>query len=251
MSRFPPAPVGHTATVDTQHDDERSAPVVPTGRQPTRRRSWSDREGLVETIAARLDKPLTVAGIIFALVVLADTTTTMSPSLRVAFDALGWALWGLFALEFAARMVIAPSTAGFLRRNWWQLLFLAVPFLRFLRPVARLRLPGVGRVISSAVRTSRAATRKLSGRVTWLAALSAIVVLAASQIAYVYGHFTTYGDALHDTALAAITGEPFGQDSGVLQLLEVVLALFSVVVFATLAASLGAYFVERRDERGG
>jgi hypothetical protein len=29
--------------------------------------------------------------------------------------------------------------------------------------------------------------------------------------------------------------------------LEIVLAVFSVVVFATLAASLGAFFLERRD----
>jgi voltage-gated potassium channel len=142
--------------------------------------------------------------------------------------------------------VIAPSTRTFLRRNWWQLIFLAVPFLRFMRPLARLRLPRLGRVVSSAVRTSRTATRKLSGRVTWLAALTLIVVLSASQIAHAYGDYDSYGRALHDTALSAITGEPLGQDAAVVQVLEIVLALYSVVVFAALAGSLGAFFLERR-----
>ncbi len=214
--------------------------------RPVRRQSAPERERIAEAVATRLDKPLTVAGIILALVVLADTTTAITGRLQLAFDVVGWLLWPLFVVEFGARMVIAPSTRTFLRRNWWQLIFLAVPFLRFMRPLARLRLPRLGRVVSSAVRTSRAATRKLSGRVTWLAALTLIVVLSASQIAHAYGDYDSYGRALHDTALSAITGEPLGQDAAVMQVLEIVLALYSVVVFAALAGSLGAFFLERR-----
>ncbi len=44
-------------------------------------------------------------------------------------------------LEYAARLVIATDRLRFLRRTWWQLLFLALPFLRFLRLVRLLPVP--------------------------------------------------------------------------------------------------------------
>jgi len=95
-----------------------------------------------------------------------------------------WIVWGVFVLEFVLRAVIAPSTSDFLRRNWWQLVFLALPFFRFVRILARLRLARLGRVVSSAVRSTRTATARLSGRLGWLSAVTAIVVLSASQLLY-------------------------------------------------------------------
>jgi voltage-gated potassium channel len=98
------------------------------------------------------------------------------------------------------------------------------------------------------VRSSRTAARRLSGRLSWLSALTAIVVIAASQIAFEFGQFTSYGNALHRAALATVTGTSFGQEVAVLQVLDVVLGVYSVVVFAALAAMLGAYFVDRRTD---
>lgn len=222
--------------------------MITAPRRSLLQRSAFERDRIAELIADRLDRPLTVAGILFALIVLADTTVQMGDGIRAAFDVVGWVLWLLFLFEFVARLMIAPSTTGFLRKNWWQLIFLAVPFLRFLRPLARLRIPRIGRIVSSAVRTSRAATRRLSGRLAWLAAVTLIVVVAASQLAYVLGDYDAYADALYDVALAAITGEATRQDVAAMRLLDVVLALFSVIVFAGLAGSLGAYFLERRGD---
>lgn len=183
-------------------------------------------------------------GIIFLLVVLVDTVAELSGPLATAFDVAGWAIWAVFVLEFGLRVVIAPSTGDFLRRNWWQLVFLAVPFLRFTRILARLRVARLGRVITSAVRTTRTAGAKLSSRLGWLSSVTAVVILAASQILYVSAAYDRYGDALHDAALATITGEPMGSQAGLARVLEVALALYSVVVFATLAGVLGAYFLE-------
>lgn len=206
----------------------------------------AERERVAEWLADRLDRPITLAGIAFLVIVLADLFVARATATGRVLEITGWLLWGLFVFEFLLRLSIAPSSSEFLRRNWWQVVFLVVPFLRFLRPVARLRIPRVGRVVSSAVRSSRTATRRLSGRLSWLSALTFIVVLAASQIVYEFGDFPTYGQALHRAALATVTGQPFGQDVAVLQVLDVVLGIYSVVVFAALAAMLGAFFVDRR-----
>ncbi|HSM01966.1 MAG TPA: hypothetical protein VK960_05950, partial [Acidimicrobiia bacterium] len=108
-----------------------------------------------------------------------------------------------------------------------------------------IRFLRAGRVLSSAVRSSRSARRVLGSRVGWLAVVSAITALGSSQLLYEFEVYERYGDALHAAALATITGEPFAQLDGFAKVLEVVLAAYSVVVFAALAATLGAYFLER------
>jgi len=220
-----------------------SAPPPPVLRRPA-----AEREQVARELAERMDGPVTVLGVVFLLLVLVDTVARPDGALAVAFDVASWLVWGVFALEFVLRAVIAPSTSDFLRRNWWQLVFLALPFFRFVRILARLRLARLGRVVSSAVRSTRTATARLSGRLGWLSAVTAIVVLSASQLLYETTPYPSYAGALHDAALATITGEPIEPRSAVADVLEVVLALYSAVVFAALAGVLGAYFLERRDE---
>jgi voltage-gated potassium channel len=124
--------------------------------------------------------------------------------------------------------------------------FLLLPFLRFLRLIRSIRALRTGRVLSSTVRGSRSARMLLGSRLGWLASVVAITVLAGSQLLYEFSHFNSYAEAFHGAALGAITAEPLPADDGFAQVMEVVFALFSVVVFGTLAASLGAFFVTNR-----
>ena len=118
-----------------------------------------------------------------------------------------------------------------------------LPFLRIFRLVPAFRVLRTGRVLSSAVRSSRSVRQVLGGRIGWLAVVSAITVLGSSQLLYAFGNYRTYGAALHAAALAAITGEPLGQPDPFAQVLKVLLAIFSVAGFATLAGTLGAHFL--------
>jgi voltage-gated potassium channel len=71
-------------------------------------------------------------------------------------------------------------------------------------------------------------------------------MLAASQLLFVLGAYDSYRVALHDAALSTITGERLTAEAEAARLLEVLLAAYSVGVFAVLAGSVGAYFLERR-----
>jgi voltage-gated potassium channel len=82
-----------------------------------------------------------------------------------------------------------------------------------------------------------------------LAVVSAITALGSSQLLYEFEVLDRYGDALRAAALATITGEPLAQPDGFAKVLDVVLASYSVVVFAALAVTLGAYFLEREGLR--
>jgi voltage-gated potassium channel len=57
--------------------------------------------------------------------------------------------------------------------------------------------------------------------------------------------------ALHDAALSTVVGEPLTAEGSFVRTLEVVLAAYSVVVFATLAGAFGAYYLEGRELASG
>lgn len=217
-------------------------------RRPIRRRSSDEREKLAERIADRLDVPITAAGVIFLLLVLAETISEPAGIVGTVFSVTSWVLWALFVGEFLLRLVVAPSTSKFLKRNWWQLVFLAVPALRFVRALRALRAARVGRVLSSAVRSSRTAGRKLSSRLGALGVVTTVVVLASSQLLFELGDYGSYGAALDDAALATIAGEPFFPEHAALRVVQIAVIAYSVVVFAALAGTVGAFLLERRDD---
>lgn len=190
-----------------------------------------------------------VLGLVFLLVVLGQLLAT-SPRWEAALSVAAWGLWLIFVGEFALRAYVAHDQRRFWARNWWQLVFLALPFLRFVRAVAFLRAARIGGVISATVRGSRSAGRLLTGRIAWLAIVTGVTVIGSSQLLYVTETFTDYGEALHAAALATVTGEPLNADGAVARVLEVVLGIYSVVVFATLAGALGAFFLQQAPAAG-
>ncbi|WP_440097749.1 hypothetical protein [Streptosporangium sp. H16] len=204
-----------------------------------------DRQTWAERLIDRLDGLMSVLGLLFLLVVLGQNLAR-HPVLADVLFAAGWLLWATFAAEYALRLYVAPARLRFLRRTWWQLIFLLVPFLRFLRLLRLFRLARAGGVLGSAVRGGHSAGRLLSGRMTWLAALSAIVALASSQVLHEFAEYDDYALALHDAVMGTVTGEPLTvRTTALAAVVEVFLAVYSVVVFASVAAAMGAYFLSR------
>jgi voltage-gated potassium channel len=198
-----------------------------------------------EALARRLDRPMAGLGLVFVLVVLGQVLAR-DPEAVTALSLASWGLWCIFLGEFLLRAYVARDQRTFWTRNWWQLVFLAVPFLRFARVLAAWRAARVAAVLGAAVRGTRSAGRVLSNRLWWLSIVTVIVALSSSQLLYALGSYDDYGAALHAAALATIAGEPLGAEDAFAQVVELVLAAYSVVIFATIAAAVGAYFLEDR-----
>ena len=209
-------------------------------------RPRSERERWAEEILDRLSPLMGGLGIVFVLLVLGEQLARPG-ALSTVLAVLSWTLWAVFALEFAARLVVTPDTGAFLRRNWWQIVFLVLPFLRLLRLLRVARLTRSGRVLSGAVRGSRSAQAVLGSRLAGLGSVVAITVLGSSQLLYEFSDYPRYADALHAAALGAITGEPLQRTDTFARAMEVFLAAFSVVVFGALAGLLGSFFIEERS----
>ena len=125
-------------------------------------------------------------------------------------------------------------------------------FVARARPqVVVLAAARVGGILSAGVRGSRSAGRLLSNRIGWLVSVTVVVILAASQLLYVMESELDYSTALYEAALATITGTGFTADDSFARLLQLVLAVYSVAVFATLAGSLGAFFLQNEEESAG
>ena len=73
--------------------------------------------------------------------------------------------------------------------------------------------------------------------------MTIVVILAASQLLYAFETDIGYGIVLYETALSTITGSGFSHQSVLSRVVHVALATYSVAVFATLAGSLGAFYL--------
>lgn len=219
---------------------------------PSSRSPVSSRLRRAEVFARRLDKPMGILGVIFLFVVLGQLITT-EPVMTGVLTVVGWAFWAVFVAEFLLRAYIAGFSKDFWRKSWWQVIFLLVPFLRFFRALQALRLVRVARlarygsILSAGVRGSRSAGRLLTSRIGWLTAVTAVVILASSQLLYATGEHASYADSLYEAAMAAITGSGITGTSIFSRIVQVLLAIYSVAVFATLAGTLGAYFLRQKD----
>ncbi|MET3767771.1 voltage-gated potassium channel [Marisediminicola sp. UYEF4] len=201
-----------------------------------------------ESFAKSLDKPMGILGLLFLFVVLGQLVATQQ-ALVSALTIIGWVFWLVFVAEFLLRAYVARFQPKFWKRNWWQVIFLLVPFLRFFRSLQALRLFRLARVgrlggiVSASVRGTRSAGRLLTSRIGWLVAVTAVVALGSSQLLYATGTYDSYADALFEAALTTVTGSGITSTDGFPRVLHITLATHSVAVFATLAGTLGAFFL--------
>lgn len=228
-----------SATLDPDPDDEPSS-----------------RERLATLLERRLDIPMAVLAAVWAGLVAYEL---IAP--RETLGALGVAgnvIWGLFAVELVAKLVVSGRPLRFLRRHWPSVVFLLLPALRMLRIVRALRAVRVlpaARVVGSSYRAVGTARGLLAGRIQFLLAATGVVVFGAGQLLFVLergreGALTSLGDTLWWAANLAIASNLVHEPVTLAgRLLSLVLSAYAIVVFASLAAAIGAFFVESRQER--
>jgi voltage-gated potassium channel len=110
-------------------------------------------------------------------------------------------------------------------------------------------------VVGSSYRAVGTARGLLEGRIAFLLATTAIASFSGGQVLYLAERGAEegvggLGDALWWSTNLALTGNAvFEPVTWTGRLLALVLGTYAVVVFASVAAALGAFFVESRAER--
>jgi voltage-gated potassium channel len=213
------------------------------------------RERLSIVLEERLDIPMAALAVLWAGVV---TYELVVPQPADWVSVAGNVIWIIFIIEFLVKLVVSGHPGRFLRRRWPSIFFLALPFLRVFRVVRAVRvfraLPAA-RVVGSSYRTIGTARSLLNGRLAFLVVTSAVVVFSGAQLLYLVegegaGREGSFADALWWTSNAAISGnQVFEPETTLGRLIAVTLSGYAVVVFASVAATVGAYFIESRAER--
>lgn len=216
----------------------------------------SRRERLAALIEGRLDIPMAVLAVVWAALIAYDLVAPAS--IRAELSLAGTIIWGIFVAEFVVKLAVSGRPLRYLRRHWPSVVFLVLPALRLfrvLRAVRALRALPAARVLGSSYRAVGTARNLLQGRLTFLLAATGIAVFSSAQMLYLLersrsGGVDSLGDALWWSVNLALTGTlVFDPVTLIGRLLAIVLSAYSVVVFASVAAALGAFFIEARVER--
>ena len=179
---------------------------------------------------------------------------------RVIF-ALDWLIWGVFAADLLIRTRLAPHKLSYLRRHWFDVLIVVLPFLRPLR-VARsaqaLRVLGAVRALAYVVRAAHATRAILARRGVKGSLLFAGLVLTASAIGIYFAERSTDGpidrlDTAFWWAFTTATTVGYGDTYPVTALgrgIGVVLMIVGIGTFAALTANVAAFLFESREPSG-
>lgn len=177
---------------------------------------------------------------------------TMDRDLESALDALSWAVWAAFAVDFAVRVALAERRGAYVLRHWYDGVFIAVPLLR---PLRLLRLLAFARILN------RTAVGTLSGRVSVYVGGGAVTAVALGAVAVLDAerdapgaNITTIEDALWWACSTVATvgyGDRFPVTSTG-RLVAVALMIVGIALVGSFTAVVAAWLVESvKDEEQG
>jgi len=193
----------------------------------------------------RMEWPLTVAAVVFLG---AYAWPILDPGLPAGWQTacawIGWSVWAMFAVDYAARVLSADDRVSWLVRHPVELGVLVLPMLR---PLRVLRLVTLLRVLN------RSAAGNLRGRVaiyvsvgsSLIAFVAALAVLDAERKAE-SPLITSFGDAMW-WACATMTTVGYGDTYPVTtagRFIGVGLMVGGIALLGTVTATLASWLVE-------
>ena len=215
-----------------------------------------DESGRVHTPLEPLVLAATLA-LIPVLIIEADASGRL---LDAAFVA-NWLIWGVFAIELAAILIVANRKGAALRAHWLDAAIVVVtapPFgkvlasLRLLRLARLLRLLRVGVIVSRALQAERRLTSGQVFRVVALITLFIVVVAGSAEATFDSSEFHSVWDGVWWATVTVTTvgyGDLYPKDvEG--RLIAMVVMLFGIGFLSVLTATVASQFVksERQDE---
>ena len=235
------------ADAPARPDDDATATVL--GPDPDT--EDSRRERFAALLERRLDPVMAVLAVVWGVLVGYELLAPTEQ--RDELSTISNVVWAIFVVEFVTKLAVSGRPLHFLRRRWPSLFFLAVPLLRTLRVVRALRtlrvLPAA-RVVGSSYRTIGTARSLLGGRLSFLAVTTVAVIVAGAQLLFLLDPGApSFGETLWWAVNLAISGTYMFEPASVpSRLIALALSAYAVIVFASLAATLGAFFLEQRAE---
>ena len=219
-----------------------------------------ERYELLQRLEGWLETPMLVLAFAWLVLLILE----LLKGERMLFYSLGMIIWGVFIVDFAVKLVLAPDKLAYIKGSWLTAISLLIPALRIFRifRVFRLlRLASTGRglrlvrVVSSMNRGMKALGASLSRRgFGYVIALTVLVTFAGAAGMYalekeVPDGLSGYGESLWWTAMIITTmGSQYWPQTPEGRVLCVFLALYAFGVFGYMTAALATFFVGREAD---
>ncbi len=204
--------------------------------------------------------PMLALSLLLIPLVVLPVTVELPPGVERALEAVSWFVWAAFALELTVKTYLAERRLHYLLTHWYDVLIVAVPFLRplrLLRAGRLLRLLAVARLLGVGTRIAVVARALCSRHGLQYAALAGAALFLASAVAVMLferragGSIDDFGTALWWAAVTVTTvgyGDTFPvtpEGRGV----AVFLMAVGIALFSLLTANIAAFFVENQTQQ--
>jgi voltage-gated potassium channel len=164
-------------------------------------------------------------------------------SLLTFLNVVSWTVWGAFAVDFAARLVLAERRRRYALDHWYDVALIALPVLR---PLRFLRLLALARILN------RSAAGSLVGQVATYVAGTAVMAVGLGAVAILDveqdakgANITEFGDALWWTA-TTVTTVGYGDLYPVTtqgRFIAVTLMVVGIALVGAITAAVAAWLV--------
>jgi len=202
----------------------------------------------------RTDLPLLALALVFLVVLLLPLLVTLQPWQQTALSVASAVIWAVFALDYAARLFLAPERWRFVRTHPLDLLVIVLPMLRPLRALRVLRLARLATVLGFA---QRRAGRSLHARVSAYVGSAVMVVLGVAAVAMLDAergaedaNIISLQDALW-WAASTVTTVGYGDrypTTGLGRIIAVALMVVGIALLGVVTATVAAFFVSRLQD---
>lgn len=184
-----------------------------------------------------------------------DLSGTMEDTLL----ALDWLIWSVFGFELIAKTYLSQRRVDYLRRHWFDVLIVALPFLRPLRVVrsARaFRLMRASRVVAASARAIHSLRSLLDAHgLKYVLLIAGGIVIGAAALVFSFergndGTIKDFDDALW-WAMTTVTTVGYGDKFPVTaegRAVAVFLMVTGIALFSVLTASVAAFLVKPEHE---
>ncbi|KHL18529.1 voltage-gated potassium channel [Mumia flava] len=203
----------------------------------------------LETWEKRAEWPLTAAALVFlAAWAWPILDTDLAPVWVDVCEVVTWLTWGLFAVDYVGRLIVADDRRRFFRRNVVDLVVVVAPMFRPLRVLRLVTLPTV---------LNRYARGTLRGRVALYVGAAASLIVFVGSVAALNAergqrgaNIDSFGDAIW-WALTTVTTVGYGDQFPVTdrgRLIAAGLMLTGIALLGVVTASLASWLIDKVQE---
>jgi len=225
--------------------------------RPEKQAIEHEQQQILQQLEDWLELPMLLLSLVWLGLFVVELIWGLTPLL----DAISLGIWGIFILEFALTLFLAPRKVSYLKANWLVALSLLLPalrmfrFLRLMRVLQTTRAVQGLRLLRVLTRTNRSMQllaenfkRRGFGYVVLLTTIAtfsgAAGMYAFEQEAPNASGFGSYGDALWWTAMLMTTmGSDYTPQTVEGRILFFLLALYAFAAFGYVTATLATFFI--------